>query len=136
MRGGPVVQMSLTSPSLVAAFFIVAGAFHFVRPDAYAGIMPTFLPHPEALVLISGAAEIAGGVGMLVSAARRTAGVGLIVLLVAVFPANVQMLLNHRTQGTPWWMEAALWIRLPFQGVLIAWVWRVTQPRCIRVDPV
>jgi uncharacterized membrane protein len=84
---------------------------------------------------ICGAAEIAAGAGVLLRATRRAAGVGLVVLLVAVFPANVQMLINHRMQGTPWWMEAILWIRLPFQGLLIAWVWWATQSSRVRAVP-
>ena len=119
----------------MAAFFVVAGALHFLRPGAYVGIMPPFLPNPRDLVLISGAAEIAGGAGVLMRATRRAAGVGLVVLLVAVFPANVQMLINHRGQDMPWWMEAILWIRLPFQGLLIAWVWRATQSSRVRTVP-
>lgn len=120
----------------MAAFFIVAGSLHFARPAAYVGIMPPLLPHARDLVLISGAAEIAGGAGVLVRAARRAAGIGLILLLVAVFPANVQMLLNHRGQGAPWWMEMILWIRLPLQVLLIAWVWQATQPPRIRAVPI
>ncbi|CAN5385099.1 hypothetical protein BH23GEM4_BH23GEM4_09840 [soil metagenome] len=87
--------------------------------------MPPLLPHPRALVALSGAAEIAGGIGVLVPALRCAAGVGLIALLVAVFPANVYMVLRPAEAGggIPLWL---LWLRLPLQAALIAWVWWCT----------
>ena len=117
------------TPFLVAVVFIVAGVFHFLFPGAYAGIVPPSLPQPRTLVLISGVAEIAGGVGVLLPITRRAAGLGLIVLLIAIFPANVQMLVNHLATPTAWWFQAALWLRLPLQPVLIYWVWLVTLRR-------
>jgi uncharacterized membrane protein len=117
----------LLSPLSVAVVFIVAGIFHFLFPDAYTGIVPPMLPRPMLLVLISGAAEIAGGVGVLLAATRRAAGLGIILLLIAVFPANVQMLINHPAEPTASWFVAALWLRLPLQPLMILWVWRVTQ---------
>jgi uncharacterized membrane protein len=116
-----------SSPPLAAVVFIVAGVFHFLFPGAYTGIVPPMLPQPKTLVLISGAAEIAGGVGILVPITRRAAGIGLILLLIAVFPANVQMLINHLAEPTAWWFVAALWLRLPLQPIMIVWIWRVTQ---------
>ena len=107
--------------------FILAGVMHFVAPAAYQSIMPPILPAPRALVYISGVAEILGGIGMLLPSTRRAAAIWLILLLLAVFPANVQMLLNWRAQGVAWWMEALAWLRLPLQGVLIWWVWRLSR---------
>lgn len=74
------------------------------------------------LVYLSGVAEVLGGAGVLMPRWRRTARLGLILLLVAVFPANVQMLVEARAAGAPVWAEVLLWLRLPLQGVLIAWV--------------
>lgn len=106
---------------LIAIGFIAAGINHFRAPDIYLGVIPPWLPWPKVLNLISGAAEIAGGIGVLLPATRRAAGWGLIALLVAVFPANIQMVVNG-FPGTdlPVWV---LWARLPFQPLLIAWVW-------------
>ena len=114
---------------VLALGFIVAGTLHFVIPAPYRGIMPPWLPAHGVLVAISGAAEIAGGIGLLHPGTRRAAGIGLILLLVAVFPANVQMLLLYRARGVPWWGELLLWIRLPLQLLLIWGVWRVSRPR-------
>ena len=105
---------------LAAIFFIAAGIGHFIIPSFYLAMMPPWLPAHLFLVQLSGGAEIAGGAGLLIPRLRRMAGIGLILLLIAVFPANIQMLLNARAAGTP---ELALWIRLPFQVLLVWWVW-------------
>ena len=106
----------------VAAFFLAAGALHFLRPRMYEAIMPDALPAHRELVYASGLAELAGGAGVLHARTRRAAGWWLIATLVAVFPANVHMALHpERHRAIPRW---ALWARLPLQGALIAWVHR------------
>ncbi len=83
--------------------------------------MPDGLPRPLELVYLSGVFEVLGGLGLLIPRLRTAAGWGLIALLVAVFPANVHMLIHaDRFPMFPYWL---LWIRLPLQGLLIAWVW-------------
>ncbi|MEO8637210.1 MAG: DoxX family membrane protein [Gemmatimonadales bacterium] len=114
---------------LLAVLFLTGGVLHFVIPALYIGIMPPWLPKPALLVAISGAAEIAGGIGLLLPTTRRAAAIGLILLLVAVFPANIQMLLLYRARGVAWWGELLLWLRLPLQFLLIWGVWRVSRPR-------
>ena len=117
---------------LAALFFIAGGTMHFVKPDAYARIMPPYLPAPALLVAISGVAEIAGGLGLLLPWTRRAAGWGLILLLIAVFPANLQMLRHPELFHLPVWL---LWVRLPFQLVFMAWVWFVALSP-VRREPV
>ena len=113
---------------LLAALMIFAGVMHFVSPGAFIRIVPGWLPAPAALVAISGASEILGGLGLLVPSTRRWAAWGLVALLVAVFPANVNMAVNHIPFGkhaaAPW----MLWARLPLQAVLVAWAWSFTRP--------
>jgi uncharacterized membrane protein len=111
---------------LLAAFFIAAGLNHFRDMEFYRAMMPGWLPWPDALIQASGIAEVLGGIGVLVPVARSFAGWGLIALLVAVFPANLQLALHpEKLTGLvlPAW---ALWARLPLQAVLIAWVWWMT----------
>ncbi|MBB3205109.1 putative membrane protein [Rhodopirellula rubra] len=106
---------------LLSLLFIAAGVNHFVSPGVYLKIMPEYLPWPLALVYVSGFFEVLGGVGVAVPRLRRAAGWGLIALLVAVFPANIDMLMNaDQFPAIPVWAMVA---RLPLQGVLIAWVW-------------
>ena len=107
---------------------MVAGVLHFLWPAMYERIIPPSLPWPAALVYVSGLAEIAGGVGLLIPRLRRAAGWGLVVLLIAVFPANIYMAVHpdrFADLHLPAW---ALWLRLPLQGLLIAWVRRVARP--------
>lgn len=117
------------SQRLLALFFVVAGALHFLKPRAYEGVMPPSLPDRRALVLASGAAEIAGGLAVVPRRTRRLAGWWLVGVLAAVFPANVHMAVNpDQIQGlernrVPRWL---LWARLPVQPLLIAWAWRAT----------
>lgn len=109
------------SLALLSAFFTLAGLNHFRSPELYLRIMPDYLPQPLALVYLSGFFEIVGGLGMIVPGLRAAAGWGLIVLLIAVFPANVHMLIHaDQFPSLPYWI---LVIRLPLQGLLIAWVW-------------
>jgi len=115
------------SRMLLAIFFIVAGCLHFIYPAAYMKIMPPWLPAHYVLVLVSGAFEIAGGIGVLFQAVRRQAGYGLIVLSLAVLPANVQMLLNAQADGTATLGLVLLVLRLPLQLLLIYWIWRATK---------
>lgn len=110
-----------------ALFFMGAGALHFILPGPYRAMMPSYLPWHAALVALSGAAELAGGMGLLFMPTRRAAGIGLVVLLVAVVPANVEMLSRYREQGVGWFAELLLWLRLPLQFALLWWVWRVSR---------
>ena len=109
---------------VLAVFFIVAGANHFVSPQTYLPLMPDYLPWHLGLIYLSGAAEMLGGIGICIPKWRRLAGWGLIALLVAVFPANVHMLVNHVPLGGKIVPEWVYWVRLPLQAVLIAWVYR------------
>ncbi|HEY3759418.1 MAG TPA: DoxX family protein [Solirubrobacteraceae bacterium] len=117
---------------LIGLIFVGAGVNHFVLPRPYQQIVPPSFGDPARLVAISGVAEIAGGVGVLLPGTRRLAGLGLIALLVAVFPANVYMARNPaRFARIPGW---ALYARLPLQPLMMWWVWRATRKQSIAVD--
>ena len=110
----------------LSAFFINIGVDHFVNPEFYLAIMPDYLPlHLEA-VYISGFFEILGGVSVLVPRLRSAAGWGLVVLLIAVFPANIHMAIN--TDLFPDISPTLLYIRLVFQFIFIYWAYAVTRP--------
>lgn len=116
------------SRTLLGAIFVAAGALHFVSLDAYERIMPPYLPLHRELVYLSGALEIAGGLGLFSERIRPVAGIGLILLLLAVWPANVQMLLDARAAEEQTWWVALLGARLPLQVALMVWVWRASRP--------
>jgi uncharacterized membrane protein len=106
-----------------AGLFLVSGILHFAKPEPFVRIVPPMLPHRTELVMISGAAEILGGIGLLIPRTRRVAGYGLALLLVAVFPANIYMAVAHVTfpgiLGNRWLQ----WLRLPLQMPLIWLAW-------------
>lgn len=107
---------------VLGLFFIAAGINHFVHPGVYVRAVPSWLPAPALLVTVSGICEVLGGIGALVPYTRRFAGAGLIALLVAVFPANLQMA-QHPELYADIGTAPAFYVRLPLQLVLIAWVW-------------
>jgi len=112
---------------VIAMFMVGIGLLHFVAPAGFVAIVPSALPAPLALVMISGFFEILGGVGLLVSKVRKAASYGLCALYVAVFPANVNMAVHDIQPEGIHVPTALLWLRLPFQIAFIAlalWVGR------------
>jgi uncharacterized membrane protein len=112
--------------AITGVLFIAAGAVHFIRPAMYERIVPPQLGHAPELVAISGIAEIAGGLGLMIPQTRRAAAWGLIALLVAVWPANIYMAFEADRFATvaPAWL---LWVRVPLQIALIWWVARISR---------
>jgi uncharacterized membrane protein len=111
---------------ITGMFFIAAGAVHFIRPAMYEKIVPPQLGHAPELVAISGIAEIAGGLALMIPRTRRAAGFALIALLVAVWPANIYMAFEagRFAAVAPAWL---LWARVPLQVAMIWWTQRVSR---------
>jgi uncharacterized membrane protein len=108
---------------LIGGIFALAGLLHFIKPEMYIGIMPDYIPFHKAMVYISGVAELLGGIGIMIPAFRTFATWGLILLLIAVFPANMDMAWKgYKNHG----FTVYTWIllgRLPLQFLLIYWVY-------------
>ena len=103
---------------LVAAFFLVGGIAHFAYAAAEISIIPQYVPYPHVVNAVVGVCELLGAVGLLLRFSRRAAGVGLILLAIAVTPANVFMLQHaERYPDVPVWLLVA---RLPAQLLLLA----------------
>ena len=104
---------------------IIAGVLHFVVPELYVQIIPPFFPAPLALVYLSGIAEIAVGIGLLVDRTQQYAAWATVAVLIAIFPANIYMATHGVViEGMPGGgdpSELVRWGRLPLQGVLIGW---------------
>lgn len=111
---------------LFALIFIAAGSLHIARPEVFLRIMPSILPFPLFIVYLSGACEIILGVLLLVPKYSRLAAWGLVILLIAVYPANIYMALNP--QLFPDIQPSLIYLRLPLQFVLIAWAYWFTLP--------
>lgn len=109
--------------------YVLAGAIHFVRPEVYLPMMPPWLPAHRELVLLSGAAEVMLGLLLLLPATRRLAALGIILLLIAVFPANLHVALHDVPLfGAEKGAGIGNWIRLPFQLLLAWWAWAYARP--------
>ena len=98
-----------------------AGALHFLVPGPYRRIVPHALGHEAAIVAISGVAEVACALALVTPATRRAGGWLTAALLVAVFPANVQMAIDAGLPRTVWSGATLSWLRLPIQVPLVWW---------------
>lgn len=113
---------------LMAVFYVGAGVNHFLNTDFYLKIMPPYLPLHRELVYLSGIIEIALGLLVIVPKYTRLAAWGIIALLIAIFPANIHVALNQHI--LPNVSPTFHWIRLPLQGVLVAWAyWYTREPQ-------
>ena len=112
----------------LALVMVLAGVLHFVATDTYVSIMPAYLPLHRELVYLSGIFEILFGLGLLWPKTRQASGVCLILLFHAVLPANLNMAVQNIQPASFEIPAVLLWLRLPFQLVLIYWAWRVSRP--------
>jgi len=113
----PIAGARLAGLGFVLLWFLVGGVAHFAATDLEMKIMPPYIPWPRAAVLVSGAFELLGAVGLLVPRFRAAAGCGLFLLTLAVTPANVYMLEHAEHFNVPYWL---LVVRLPLQAALLA----------------
>ncbi len=107
---------------VLALMFILLGVLHFTHINKFVQIVPPFIPFPKAMVYISGIFEILGAVGLVTFRYRRLAAFGLVLLLIAVFPANIYMAINNVQLGGILNNQILQWARIPFQSVIIWWV--------------
>ena len=114
-------------------FYLATGVNHLLRPETFIKIMPSWIPFPETMVLISGICEILFAILLVFRKTRRLGAWLIIGLLIVVFPANIQMMLNYRSSNHPLLWLAIL--RLPFQGLLIWWAYGFTRPVKVSDNP-
>ena len=108
-----------------AVFYALAGINHFWHADNYNSFMPSWMPLPFELIYITGFLEIGLGLLLIPATTRKFAGWLIIALLIAVYPANIQMAINYVSTHNPHtWIALA---RLPIQFVLIWWAWIYTK---------
>lgn len=109
---------------LMAGLYFLAGLNHFRNPKIYLRIIPKFFPNPALLNKISGGAEIILAVALCIPVITHYAAIGIIVLLIAVFPANIYMVLNKKASfDLPKWL---LLLRIPLQFILVYWAYLYT----------
>ncbi len=119
----PIIKLILKY--LLALGFVLAGINHFINADFYLRMMPSYLPAHLFLVYLSGVFEGVLGILLLIPKFTQLAAWGLIALLVAVFPANIFMAQHAELFSE--FSRTALYLRLPVQIVLIAWVFWFTR---------
>lgn len=110
---------------IMIAVYIIAGYYHFINPKFYRRMMPPWIPGHMPVVYGSGIVEIILAVLLIPTVTRIYAAWGIVILLILIFPANIQMMLNFYRKKNPY-----LWItilRLPLQPVLIWWAWLYTK---------
>jgi uncharacterized membrane protein len=120
------MMKTLAETLVMALLYVAAGINHFVRPAMYLSIMPHFLPRSSwgPLVAASGGCEIVFGLLLIPAPTRQLAAWLIIALLIAIFPANIQMTIDFTRRHNPYtWLA---WLRLPLQIVLIWWAWTFT----------
>ena len=113
--------------TILAVLFLISGMLHFIVPQTYLRIVPPYLPQPLLLLYISGAAEMLGGLGLLIPATRQAAAWGLVALLIAVWPANLYMAMAHVPFAGIFGQSWVQWLRVPLQIPLIYWAWVYTR---------
>jgi uncharacterized membrane protein len=116
-----ISRAKLAALGFVFLWFFIGGIAHFVASDVEMRIVPPYIPWPHAAVLLSGVFELLGAIGLMIRLTRRWAGVGLLLLTIAVTPANIYMLQHSDSFSIPHWV---LVLRLPIQVgllALIAW---------------
>lgn len=118
-------KLKIALQYLLGILFVLAGLYHFINPNFYLRMMPSYLPWHLFLVYLSGFCEIGFGILLLIPKFTRRAAWGLIALLVAVFPANLHMALNPHL--FPDYPPEGLLLRLPLQAILIAWAYWYTR---------
>lgn len=118
-------KMKIVFKYLFALLFIFGGINHFLKPEFYLPMMPDYIPYHQLMVDLSGVLELILGVALLIPATSHLAAWGLIALLLAVFPANLNMALH--AEQFPDVPTIGLWIRLPVQGLFIWWAWLYTK---------
>lgn len=104
---------------VMGLLYVLAGINHFINPRLYIKIIPPYFSNPKLLNKLSGLAEIIVGIGVCIPIISSISAVGIMLLLIAVFPANIYMYQNEKARlGLPKWITL---LRLPLQLLLIYW---------------
>lgn len=111
---------------LATVFFLVAGALHFIIPEFYLAMMPPFIPFQSFFVALSGVAEMAGAVGIQIPQYRNRSGLMMILLLIAIFPANIYVAMSQPVLPNLDYSPDSMKWRLLLQPIFIAWIWWVS----------
>lgn len=126
----PLTSWRTVGRTSSSAMLLFTGSSHFSSmTDDFVAMLPEPLPKDVRIIYLTGLAEIAGAIGLLIPKTRRAAGIALVVQLAGMFPANV----NAASKGIPLRGEppTALWLRAPMQALYMAVIWStsIKEPR-------
>lgn len=110
----------------MAVMLLFTAIGHFKFKTSMAAMIPLFIPKKVEIVIFTGILEIAFAVGLSIETSRYYSGIGLIIFLLAILPANIYAAkhqINYENLYKPGPGVKYLWFRIPFQLFLIAWVW-------------
>ncbi len=109
----------LTTIYIMSIAYAYVGVRHFIDPDFFLAIMPNYLTFHLEFVYLSGLAEVILGLMLLSKKTRKTGAIGLIILLILVFPANIHLVQSELSQSILGVTKNQSIYRLPFQGIFI-----------------
>lgn len=113
---------------LLALFYLVAGVAHLRSPGGFLAITPGWVPYPEAVVALTGIAEILGAIALMIPRLRYAAAIGLAAYAVCVYPANINHAVNDIAIGgtnLSWWYHGPRLLLQPLFVWLALWVGHV-----------
>ncbi|MBP9602009.1 MULTISPECIES: DoxX family protein [Flavobacteriaceae] len=107
---------------LLVTFFLFMGSMHFIQPEQYFAMMPSWLPAQKTLIIISGIVEIFLAV-LLIPIKTRAIAAKLIIakLIVFLFAIHIPEGIGYYKTGNEKFVASI--IRLPIQFLFIAWAW-------------
>ncbi|MEE9432982.1 MAG: DoxX family protein [Sphingorhabdus sp.] len=122
-------KMRMIWRCLMALFYLLAGIAHLRVPDGFLAITPGWVPYPETVIIVTGIAEIAGAIALMIPRLRYAAGLGLALYALCVWPANIHHAFANVAvdgQTLSWWYHAPRLLLQPVIIWLALWVGGVT----------
>ena len=120
----------------ISLFLVVTSSSHFLQTAAMAEMLPPVVPFRIELIYLTGVLELLGAVGVWLPRLDRLAGLGLMLMLVGLLPANIYAAFNDVPFGGHELGPVYLLVRVPFQLLLIWWIYKSTlEQRPVAVQP-
>src|SRR5688572_8473532 len=116
----------------LSLFFLFTGIGHFIRTEPMAAMLPPSVPYRVELIYLTGLFELLGAAGVWVPKLMKITGACLILMMLAVLPANIYSAFNHVEFGGHEYGPIYLLVRVPFQLLVIAWTYVATEQRWLK----
>jgi uncharacterized membrane protein len=117
----------------LSLFFAFTAIGHFIFSEEMAAMLPPAVPYRVELIYVTGVLELLGAIGVWIPRLMKLTGVCLILMLIAILPANIYSALHHVEFGGHGSGPVYLLVRVPFQLLVIAWTYFATEQKWGRV---